>query len=325
MPEMPDTDILDLVATTQRKLGRGKVSQIAQNLQRYEVMPKWFKRDRVLIDDGIGIQRTVMTRLLNLINIPWRHVTTNYGYERRELLMNRGESRIVNEVKMRKEGAMLDLFEQMEDKAWSCPVAADVVDPYGVPYYVVKNAAEGFNGGNPSDHTAVAGLNSDAYANWKNYTYTYTEFTQADLVLKMRRSHRRIGWKSPITVQEFRQEGYKQLRLYMTETVLENLENRARDQNDNLGPDFAELDGSAVFKKHSLVWVPQLDADTTNPIYFIDHSSFRPVILRGDFMHETTPKFLDMQHNTIVVYMDMSFNFFCEDRRRNAVGYYVAA
>lgn len=61
MASVHATDIADLVVTTLRDLGPLKFQQIAQSLQDYEVFSKWFRKDKVVFDSGIGIQRTLMT------------------------------------------------------------------------------------------------------------------------------------------------------------------------------------------------------------------------------------------------------------------------
>src|SRR3972149_422510 len=58
-------DLADLVAGTVRELGRLKVQQIAQTLTRYEVFPIWFKKFKVAFDEGFGIQRNLMNRVID--------------------------------------------------------------------------------------------------------------------------------------------------------------------------------------------------------------------------------------------------------------------
>ena len=91
-------EIADLVATTLRDLGPMRFQQIAQDLQTYEVFSKWFKKDKVVFDSGVGIQRTLMDKfdssaakhvglldtdqvnipnVLSQLQIPWRHLQTS--------------------------------------------------------------------------------------------------------------------------------------------------------------------------------------------------------------------------------------------------------
>ena len=71
---------------------------------------------------------------------------------------------------------------------------------------------------------------------------------------------------------------------------MSDIEDVGEAQNENLGRDIAPYgDNMAVlaFRGHPLLYVPQLDADTTNPFYGIDHSTFMPVCPQGDYLRET--------------------------------------
>ena len=339
MATLSDSEIIDLVTGTLKELGRGKFQQIAQELQDYEVMSRWLKRDRVMMDSGIGIQRTMMTKLsgaakhvglyeidevnvsdlLSLIDIPWKHATTYWAFERRETLMNRGQSLVVKVIKPRRTGAMIDLAQQLEEKAWTLPAASSKVDPYGLPYWIVKNASEGFNGGAPAGYTTVANLDPAVYPKWKNYTAQYTNVTKADLIKKMRKAYRKIDFKSPVSIPDFRNGKGDKYRIYVNESLLSDLEDLGEAQNENLGRDLASMDGVMTFRRNPIMWIPYLDDDTTNPLYMVNHSVFHPVILSGDYLRETGVERVANQHNTFAVHVDLTYNYLCVDRRRNAV------
>jgi hypothetical protein len=345
MPTLTDLECIDLVAGTMYNLGPPTFTQIAQELPEYEVMDKWLRGDKVVVDSGIGIQRALMTKLagaarhvglaetdnpdiadlMDQINIPWRHADTHWAWERRELLMNKGKAVIFKVVEPRRAGAMIDLAEELEEKAWSAPAAADKKLPYGLPYWVVMNASAGFNGGLPSDHTTVGGIDPTTEERWRNYTGTYGAVTKADLIKKLRKAHRNCKWKSPVGVKDFNSKIGMKYRLYTDEETVSDIEDVGESQNENLGRDVASMDGEIVFKKHPIVWVPQLDVapPAANPIYMINHSTFYPVVLEGDNLRESTPEKSPTQHNVFVVYVDLSYNFVCVDRRRNA-GLYKA-
>jgi hypothetical protein len=338
---LKDSDIIDLVAGTLKELGRMKFQQIAQELQDYEVMPRWLKNDRVMFDSGIGIQRTLMYKqtrgarhvglfqkdvvnvasVIKQMNIGWVHATNNWAFERRETLMNKGSALVFKVVEPRRVDCMLGLAEELEEKAWSLPAVDNEVDPFGIPYWIVKNSSEGFNGGAPSGHTTVAGVNPTSVPKWKNYTNTYINVTKLDLIKKLRTAYRKIGWKSPVSVQDYREGRGDTFRLYMNEVTLNAIELLGESQNDNLGNDIASKDDTIVFKKHPCVWIPYLDADTQYPVYMINHSCFNPVVLEGDYLRETEPAKSADSHNTFEVFVDLSYNYICIDRRRNAVLY----
>lgn len=339
----PD-DIADLVSSTLKDLGRMKFQQIAQSLTHYEVFSKWFKKDKVGFDDGIGIQRTLMNRIesgtarhvgyleedrtnigdyVTQMSVPWRHLTTNWAMVyQTDILMNRGKSLIFNVIKPRRAAALLEMVEELENRAWSAPSSSSDKDyPYGLPYWLVKNATTGFNGGAPSGHTTVAGVNLTTSPTFKNYTAQYVSVTKTDLIAKLRTAHRKCRFISPISIEDYRGGQGDRYRLYVNETTISSIESVGESQNENLGRDIASMDGQMVFKKHPIIYVPKLDSDTTNPVYMVDHSTFMPVVLKGDFLRESEARQSARQHNVYQVFVDLTYNYICVDRRRNAVMY----
>lgn len=339
--------IADLLKSTLRDLGRMKFQQVIQVYQDYEVFSHWFRKDKVFFEDGIGIQRNMMLTGANVakhvglyatddvdvfdhlqqLQIPWRHATTNWGFERRELLMNRGKSVITKIIKPRRANAVIKLAEILEDAAWTAPASTDTIEPYGIPYYLVKNATTGFNGGVPSGHTTVANISPTTYDKWKNYTIRYTNVTKDDLISEMRTAQRKINWKSPVDIEDFRKGMGQRLRLYTNDATIKLLETVGEQQNENIGRDIAAfgasrdvkfVDDVITFRRFPFVYVPKLDNDSTKPIYGVDHSTWTPVVLRGDFMKEEVGK-APNQHNITTVFMDLTYNYLCIDRRRNFV------
>jgi hypothetical protein len=339
---LTDSQILDLAKATQKELGRSRFQQIAQNLRDYEVMGRWLKKDKMVIDSGMGIQRTLMNKLsragkmvglheadavniadvLAQIEVPWRRYTTNYSWERRELLQNGGAAKIVDIMKVRKMDMTISTAEDMEEYAWSAPASStDKLTAWGIPYWIVKNGTQGFNGGNPTGFSDCAGIDASTDTKWRNYTDVYTTVNQADLITKMRRAALKIAFKSPVQVEDFTQGTGDKMRVYLNDETLLTMEGLLREQNDNLGGDVASFGGTLTFKRHPIIGTEILNTDTSNPIYMINHGTFYPVVLKGDYLRETEPKVAANQHNTFVVHCDLSYNFLNVDRRRNAVLY----
>src|SRR3990172_8672865 len=151
------TDIADLVAATLYDLGPLRFQQIAQSLPYYEVFSKWFKKDKVMFDSGIGIQRTLMSKL---DSTSAKHVG----------LMDTDQVNIP-----RRAAALLGLVEELEDRAWgAAPGTTDKILPYSIQYWVVENATTGFNGGLPGSHPTIGGVGFTDSPNFKNYTAVYT-------------------------------------------------------------------------------------------------------------------------------------------------------
>lgn len=342
MATLTALDIQDLVAATLRDLGPLRFQQIAQNLQYYEVFSKWFKKDKVVFDSGVGIQRTLMNKLdarsakhvglldtdqvnipdvIDQLQIPWRHAQTSWALiYQTDILMNRGKALIFNVIKPRRAASLLGLVEELEERAWGeAPSASDKLLPYSIQYWLVENATAGFNGGLPSGHTSVAGVDLTDSPTFKNYTDLYTDVTKDDLIKKMRTGHRKIRFKSPVTVQDYRGGVGERYRIYVNESTISDFEDVGESQNENLGRDVASMDGTITFRRHPVIWVPKLDERTDNPVYMVDHSTFYPVCLKGDYLRESEATKAPNQHNVYQVFIDLTYNYLCVDRRRNAV------
>jgi hypothetical protein len=332
-------DLNDLVAVTLRDLGRLRFQNVAQNLQDYEVFTKWFRKDKVAFDSGYGIQRTLMNALsgaaahvglldedtvnipdvIDLLTLDWRHAQTSWAFIYQETLMNRGRAMILNLIEPRRASSLIDLVNEIEQRCWASPGASDKKFPMGVPYWVVKNNTTGFNGGAPSGHSTVGGVSLTDTPNFKNYTAQYTSITKADAVKKLRTAHRKVRFKSPINIQDYRSGRGDRYRVYTNETGISGLEDLGEAQNENLGRDVAALDNTIVFRNHPVLWVPKLDDDTTDPFYMIDHSVFYPCCLKGDYLRESQADKAPNQHNVYQFFVDLTYNILCVDRRRCAV------
>lgn len=338
------TDIGDMVIGVQRDLGRNKFSNIAQSLQHYEVFSKWFKKEKVAFDSGIGISRTLLNKVsdsashvglldplqvniedvLDQLTLNWRHCRTHWALVyQTDILMNAGTSRIVSTIKARRASAMIDMVEELETYGWSAPSVSDKVLPHGIPYWIVKNSTTGFTGGYSGSHTDVAGVNLTDSPTFKNYSAGYTNVTKADLIKKARTAHRSCRFRSPINIQEFRGSQGERYRVYVNEATLSSIEDIGEGQNESLGRDIASMDGVVTFRRHPIVWVPELDSDTSNPFYLVDHNSFMPVCLKGDYLRETEARVAPNQDNVFYSTLWLTYNFLCVDRRRQAVIYIV--
>jgi hypothetical protein len=235
--------------------------------------------------------------------------------------MNRGASRIVDLLKIRRADAMIDLAKRMETDFWSKPATSDdTTTPYGVQMYVVKNSTEGFTGGDPTGFSSgTAGIATATYARWKNYSGSYTNKTRADLITKMRKAATYTNFKAPIDIPQY--NGSSKYGYYTTYNVVAAMETIAEDQNENLGNDVASKDGIVTFRRTPITWVPQLDADTSDPIYGLNWGVMNPVFLKGEYMREEPETKVAGQHTTFAVHVDTTYNLLCRDRRKQFVLY----
>lgn len=345
---MRDSQIADLVTMTLEKMGRGRFEQIAQHLNQYEVMSWLLNKNGMFggveeLTGGKSIKEQLMTKqggtfrwvglyekdeanvtdFMTDMEVNWAHGTDNMSYERRELLENTGEARINNIMVPRRTAMMLRVAEALEDAFFNDPVSTTQKIPWGLPYWIVKNVAQGFNGAAHSavGGTTVAGVNTTTYPTFKNYTDSYAAISKEDLVRKLRRAHFYTKWKSPTSAKEFRSETGMQRRIFTNYATLAQMEEIGEAQNENLGRDLAPYDGEMTFRRHAVRAIAKLDDDTTNPIYMMDLGTFKLFVLKGDYLRETDAKIAPLQHNVFTVHVDLTYQTLCINRRANAVLY----
>lgn len=337
-----DVDIADMLTTTLYDLGRGRFYQIAQELSEYLVLPRLLRKERIRMQSsGVGIKETLMTStggsarwvglleedtlnfgdLLDQMTVNWCRLTDNMTWERRMLLENRGEARINDVILPQRVAMMLRIADALEEGFFAAPDASDVKKPWGLKYWIVKNATTGFNGGLPTGFTTVGGVSLTDSPTFKNYTFQYTDVTKADLIKKLRTAHRKTKWRSPVRKPGMESEFGERRQLFCNEVTISAIEDVGESQNENLGRDIASMDDQIVFKKHTINYVPYLDSDTSYPIYMLDTDTIVPFILKGDYLRETDAVRSPRQHNMFEVHVDLSINFICVNRRANAVCY----
>ena len=116
MATLQADDIVDLITITQRDLGKLRWTDLSYDLQEYIALPSILQKEKVTYGSGFGMQWNVMTGtsgatkdvglyevdsvnvadVMTTANVPWRHMTTNYAIERREIAMNTGAAQIVD-------------------------------------------------------------------------------------------------------------------------------------------------------------------------------------------------------------------------------------
>lgn len=329
----------DLVQTTIRDLGRLRWTDISAPLQFYTALRSLMKKNRVEITSGYGLQWDVNVGLTNAAanvavgasdnpniqdtmtqaTVDWRASATNYSILGPEVAMNREPSRIVTLVQQRRINALISLAILMEANFWGPPVAfADNVTPWGVNTWIVKNATQGFNGGAPSGYTTIGGLNPTTYPAWNNWTDQYVAVSKDDLVRRMRRAGVFTDFEPPVDGIPTFNTG-DEYGFYSNYGVIGPVEEILEGQNDNLGNEAAPKDGMSLFRKVPLRRVPQLEADTTNPVYGIQWGEFKTGILKDWWLRETAVPVYPGQHLMSTQFIDCLYQWLCRNRRRQWV------
>jgi hypothetical protein len=249
-----------------------------------------------------------------------RHVNAHYVYDQREPDFQRGGTQIVDLIKTRYVAMMVSFYEYLENFLWGKPVdSSDTKTPYGVAYWVVKNATEGLKGGNPVGFTdGRAGISTVTYPRFANYTAKYAAVTKEDLVRKMRNASRRTAFRSPVS-HSTPSVGGMANGIYVNDAVIGLLEEMLETQNMNLGNDIASKDGRTLFKGTPLTYAPKLDLDSTNPVYMLDWKWMAIGVMPGWENNLSAPQPVPNMHTVRRVDLDVSLNMVCTDPRRQTV------
>lgn len=250
------------------------------------------------------------------MSAPWRKIEVGYAFLEEEIDFNMGPNQIVNLVKAREAGADFDFIEGFETDFWSFPAATDTLAFYSLPYWCYKNATTGFNGGVPSGYSTVGGLSPTTYPRLNNYTAQYTNVTLDDFIALARDMADLTYFKPPIPgIPDLGQIDGPVKAFYTTLSVRKKMADVADSRNENLGPDVSKMDGLVTFRGAEVVWVPTLDADTTNPFYQIPWDVFKMIVKTGWWQKRTVLKPYPGQRNQVAVWKDTYANFACFNRR----------
>lgn len=260
-----------------------------------------------------------MTDTMVLAEVQPRHINAHYEYDQLEKVFQRGGKAIVDLVKTRYVAMMVSVYEYLEEILWSKPTdSSDLKTPYGLAYWITKNATEGFHGGNPSGFSdGRAGVDSDTYTRFKNWTAQYAAVSKEDLIRKMRTAHRKTQFESPVdhSVPNLGMGN----GIYANSDVIGLMEEVLETQNMNLGNDIASKDGKTLFKGTPITYAPKLDNDTSDPIYMIDWGCMQLGVQAGWEKNISNPYMVPGKHTVRRVDMDASMNTICTDVRRQTV------
>ena len=264
--------------------------------------------------DGSAIHDTMVKG-----ETPPRHVNAHYIYDQREKAFQRGGTAIVDLIQTRYVGMMVSFYELLEQLLWSKPTdSSNVKDPYGIAYWITRSASEGFNGVDPAGFSdGRGGISSTDYPRFANYTAQYAEVTKQDLIRRMRRAHRKIQFRSPVSHAN-PELGMKN-GIYTNDTVIGLMEEVLEENNMNLGNDLASKDGRTTFKSTPVTYAPKLDDDSTDPIYMLDWKWLAVGVMTGWESNLTAPYMVPGKHLVRRIDLDATLNMVCTDPRRQAV------
>lgn len=342
MPLQADA-IGDFLVHTLKTLGRGKFEDLVSQYPEYVLFTSVLRSRQREEEGGYGSQRNVLVNAANnavwtglhatestnvvdglkTISVPHRIAKSSWAVDEIALAMNSGSfEKIVDLLIELRVASDIKLADLVEAGLASKPAdSADESKPYGFPYWLVYNAAEGFNGGHPAGFSNVAGLSGTTFPNWKNYTAKFTNYTEDDLFDKLRMAMDKCNFMPPTEVPE----GGKGMdwELFTDYTNKNEFIKAARAQNESLGAEVLKNpSGVPVVNGTPLRWVPAFE-DTTiinassQPIYGINWRTWELTGLKGWRRRESPPMIPYNQPTVRIMYTHMIMNLLCRSRRRN--------
>lgn len=247
---------------------------------------------------------------------PLRKREHKYGFLLEEEDFNSGKERIIDLIKAKEKGCDFDFIKGLDTEAWAFPLAANTRNLRSIPYWVTKNATTGLYGGIPTGYSDVAGLSPTTYDQWNNYSGQYTNVTLDDLISMIRDMADLTAFQPPVAGVSALGDDVDQ-QYYTNLSVKKAFENVADSRNDNLGPDVCKMDGKVMVRGAVINYVPALNADTTNPWYQLNWSTFKLVYMWWRKHTKVAPH--PGKRNMVANYYDYWLNLACWNRRANGV------
>jgi len=309
----------------------------------------------VLDDNGAArhvrayqVEATGVVDVVSTLKADWVRADTHWNIERSEVAMNRSGQNaemwsrgFIKLIKTNRGPSMVSLADLLESRAWMVPaVDSDNLTPLGLPYWVPKLAAgqaataAGFYGGMYSAaFTAVGGIipataNSNTVTitggkpRWRSYQAAYTAVNDF-LIEQLALMFYSINFQSPLLAKDLvGNSTVANHRIYLNKQTLVKLEKYMRQSNDQIGSDLAKYMGMTSFKRQPLIHMPILDstgageAGQYDPVYMINHNSFKTYVLEDFYLVEREPIVDKEQHNVFTTFVDLQYAYLCWSRRQ---------
>ena len=266
-----------------------------------------------------------------------RHCLSYFMMDTLENDAQGGGTALVNLVKLKAQAMMESHIKRMEAWGWTCPNEGDDKTPLGFPAHVVKYDSTdatplvgGLLGtfpvgtGGAEWTTTADGISPTTYAQAANWAQKYAAISRDDLVKKMRKAANKTNFQAPTAMAQLIKDMPKDQftrAVYTNYDVVEGLADLCEAQDgDNKTKDVAFYDGKAMFRGRPIQYVPYLDADTSDPVYMLNHKSlkFLKNKARQGPLGGTKEVSTEMPTSLVRHYL-WTWTTFCPQRRSQAV------
>ena len=341
-------NLSDLVAGVTKRLGRMKINDLLSQYAEYVDYndcvkggkSKWegtySAQAQLLVDGPNNFAWSPLYESYNLdnadtvksISAPLRFCRTGWTIDDRVVAMNiggNGAEKIIDLVMTQRTVALIRLADGLEVAVWGKPTGtADDTKPWGIGYWVDwTTGTAGFTGGIPAGFADVGGQSPTTYPAHSNWSATYVNYTEDDLLDKLRTSMLRTNWKPPVSISEY-STGLKRA-WYGGITNHNELVKLTRGQNENLRQEVVNFHGGLpVINGVPYKYVPALD-DTaiinsgSDPFYGLDWGTFEIIGVKGYNMKEYPPMRNASQPTVVKTHLFHSFQMLCNKRRNQIV------
>lgn len=273
-------------------------------------------------------------------NAKWTHAKNSFSWDIREVAISEASRvRVFNLLRNRRLNCAREFADLLENAAWKTPEGStDDLNPLGIFSWLVQadtsavtGAFEGYVGdyavpvtSAESAFATVGGLACTSTSNpkWANYYANHSNRLTDYLLKLMRRAFRQTNFQSPKIAGEVidPKSGFNNFRFYTNSAVLDEFEELLTKSDDRIGADLGKYEGKAVFKGVPLIYISNLDTPLTyvygkDPVLGVNHEHFYPIVLSGNNFKWSDPMKDKYQHNVVTVYLDLSFQYVCKNRR----------
>lgn len=265
-----------------------------------------------------------VTEHMRTFHVPLTFQTESWAYNIIETSLNgRGMGFIHNVINPRRRYALKNIITDWATAMWAAPSGPeDRSQPFGIDYWNVGNATEGFNGVLPSGWTTFGtDLPSAQLPENKNWTFQFSKISKDDLIAKLDRSFYETHWSSPVKTP-----GYKDFRevdraIFTTYRVRRGIERAAEAQNQSLGRDVLSMHDSSSVRGFPVLADNTLDRREGDVIHGLSLDTFKLAFLSGWKLRETPPRTnMSAQHNMAAGFFDNISQLICIDKRQNFRG-----
>ena len=291
-------------------------------------------------------------------SVGWAHTNSHWSVLDHEMLDCRDEEMLINFLGPRRAAAQVDQAMLIENELWAAYDSASETQPRTLPYYITPidtlivgdagaygntDVAGAFQGGNasgasdtngidPGLYVDATGWDDETYKRWRNYNFQWSNssgiWTDTDA--------ERLGWamdymgfEAPPNATKLDDPQFSSRRLYTNKVTRQSTWRAAGQQNDQIGPDLAQYQGSVLFRMMPFIWQIQLDTYSAArgyfPTYLVNWNHIKPICKRGRVFLERPFAGDRYQPDTTTTHNDTTYQVWCHNRQLvGAVGSYVA-